>query len=44
MIKNNKGLTLDVGEESLLELGNPGGVHFVQEPTHAAVDDGYLCM
>ena len=32
-------LTLDVCKESLLELGDPGRVNFVQEATHSAVDD-----
>ena len=33
---------LDVLEEGGLEGGDPGGVHLVQEPAHAAVDDGNL--
>jgi hypothetical protein len=37
-----KELTLDVGEESLLELCDPGGVNLVQEPAHSAVDHGHL--
>ncbi len=35
-------LTLDVGEESLLELCDPGGVNLVQETAHSAVDHGNL--
>jgi hypothetical protein len=39
-----KALTLDVGEESLLELCDPGGVNLVQEPAHSAVDHGHLAQ
>ena len=35
-------LTLDVLKESLLEVGDLGGIDFVQESTHSAVDDGDL--
>jgi hypothetical protein len=38
----NVTLTLNVLEESFLELGDPGRVDFVKEPTHAAVDDRHL--
>merc|ERR1740128_1386459 len=36
--------SLDVLEESLLEVGDLGGIDFVQESTHSAVDDGDLVL
>ena len=36
--------SLHVGEELLLELGDPGGVNFVKEPSDSTVDDSDLVL
>ena len=36
--------SLHVGEELLLELGDPGGVNFVKEPPDTAIDDSDLIL